>query len=109
VFGNYNLTPKWSVFGKYEWVKPTNTNVPAVSDNYFNIGLQWEPVKIVDIALVYKRETVNNGAISTQNGTIGCSGSATASSFASAGALAAATCLGNGTFDQIGIFGQLRF
>ena len=109
VFGNYNLTPKWSVFGKYERVKPTNTNVPSVSDNYFNIGLQWEPVKIVDIALVYKRETVNNGAISTQNGTIGCSGSATASSFATAGALAAATCVGNGTFDQIGIFGQLRF
>ena len=109
VFGNYTLAPKWSVFGKYEWIKPTNTNVPAVADNYFNIGLQWEPVKIVDIALVYKRETVSNGAIATANGTIGCAGSATASSFASAAALAAAPCVGNGTLDQIGIFGQLRF
>ncbi|MBS0254265.1 MAG: hypothetical protein JSS36_03385 [Proteobacteria bacterium] len=109
IFGNYTLAPKWSIFGKYEWARPNDRNVPSVNDNYFNIGLQWEPVKIVDLALVYKREIVNNGAISTQNGLIGCAPVATASAFATAAALAAAPCAGNGTYDEVGIFGQVRF
>ncbi len=89
VFGNYNLNPQWSVFGKYEWVKPNHLTNPADADHYFNVGVQWEPVKIVDLALVYKREATDNGSIATTNGTIG-------------GGV-------NGTYDEVGIFGQIKF
>ncbi|MBW8785312.1 MAG: hypothetical protein JF593_14555, partial [Novosphingobium sp.] len=62
---------------------------PALRDNYFNLGIQWEPVKIVDLALVYKRDAVDRGTLATSNGTIG--GSV------------------NGTYDEVGLFGQVRF
>ena len=89
MFGSYNVTPMWSVFGRYDWVKPNKTTASTKKDNYFNFGIQYEPVRIVDLALVYKRDKVDNGSLSTGNGTIG-------------GTL-------GGTYDEIGLFGQLRF
>lgn len=89
VWGSYAFDPQWSVFGKYEDEKPTKTTAPTKKDNYFNIGLQYEPVKIVDLSLVYKRDKVENGTLSTANGTIG-------------GSL-------SGTYDEVGVFGQFRW
>jgi hypothetical protein len=88
-FGSYALNGEWSVFGRYDWVKPTRKSAPSRDDNYFNVGVQYEPAKIVDLALVYKRDKVENGTLSTGNGTIG-------------GSI-------DGTYDEIGLFGQLRF
>ena len=102
VFGNYNINPKWSVFGKYEWEQPNRIAVPTLRDHYVNFGVQWEPVKVVDLALVYKHETVDNGALGTQNGVIGCSAGATSFS-------TGVTCLGNGTYSEVGVFAQVRF
>jgi len=97
VFGNVNFHKTWSVFGKYEWVKPTKLVNDNLKDEYYNIGLQWEPVKIVDLALVYKRDKVSNGTYGTQYGTIG-------------GANPTGTLVGgHGTVDEFGLFGQLRF
>ncbi|SDD42491.1 hypothetical protein SAMN05444678_11346 [Sphingomonas sp. YR710] len=97
LFGNVNFSPKWSAFGRYDWVKPNKDSNDNLKDDYFNVGIQWEPVKIVDLALVYKRDVANNGTISTQNGTIG-------------GANPAGTLVGgHGTYDEVGLFGQLRF
>ena len=97
VFGNVNPIPKWSAFGRYDWVKPTELTNGNLKDHYFNVGLQYEPVKIVDLALVYKRDVANNGLFGTQNGQIG-------------GPNAAGTLVGGrGTYDEIGLFGQLRF
>jgi hypothetical protein len=89
VFGNFNFTPQISVFGRYDWVKPSQTINSAEKDGYYNIGLNWEPVKIVDLALVYKRDAINNGSLSTSNGTIGG--------------------VRKGTFDELGLFGQFRW
>jgi hypothetical protein len=89
VFGSYAFTPKVSVFGRYDWVKPRKDTAPTVKDNYFNFGVQYQPVRIVDLALVYKRDKVDNGTLSTGNGTIG--GSV------------------GGTYDEVGLFGQLRW
>jgi len=102
VFGTYAFKPKWSTFAKYEWAQPNRIAVPDMRDRYFNVGVQYEPVKIVDLALVYKRETVTGGALSTSNGVIGCA--TTATSFSSG-----ATCAGNGTYDEFGLWAQLRF
>lgn len=100
LFGSVGFMPKWSVFGRYDFVKPSKVGNNGLKDDYFNVGVQWSPAKIVDLALVYKREQAQNGAFSTgslQSGVIGCSISA------------ALTCTGKGTYDEIGLFGQFRF
>ncbi|NIJ34144.1 hypothetical protein [Sphingomonas oligoaromativorans] len=102
VFGNVNFAKKFSLFGRYDWVKPnkigTAQNLNSnTKDHYYNVGIQYEPTKIVDLALVYKRDSVDNGLVSTTNGTIG-------------GANPAGTLLGgHGTYDEVGLFGQFRF
>lgn len=96
-FGNVNFAKTWSVFGRYDWVKPSKIQNDNTHEHYYNVGVQWEPVKIVDLALVYKRDSVANGLLSTQNGTIG-------------GANPAGSLIGgHGTYNEIGIFGQFRF
>ena len=92
-FGSFAFTPKIGVFGRYDLVKPTEVRDPRTSgdvkDNYFNIGVDYKPIAPIDLALVYKREKAKNGFISTTNGTIGG--------------------LDNGTYDEIGVFGQFVF
>jgi hypothetical protein len=92
-FGSFAFTPKISAFGRYDWVKPTEVTIldtagPA-KDRYFNVGLDYKPINPIDLALVYKHERTNNGFISTSNGTIGG--------------------LDHGSYDEIGLFGQLVF
>ncbi|WP_374576146.1 hypothetical protein [Phenylobacterium sp.] len=89
LFGSYNFTDKISAFGRYDYVKPNKDTASNKKDSYFNIGVQYEPTKIVDLALVYKRDQVEHGTLSTSNGTIGGSN--------------------KGTYDEIGLFGQLRW
>lgn len=88
-FGSFAFTPKIGVFGRYDWVKPSKIINPALKDHYFNAGLNYKPLPPLDLALVYKRERANNGLISTSNGVIG--GPA------------------YGTYDEIGLFGQIVF
>ena len=99
VFGSFAFTPQIGVFGRYDWVKPTKDAITSLSygvntpearkDHYFNLGLDYKPINPLDFALVYKRERANNGFISTSNGTIGG--------------------IDRGTYDEIGLFGQLVF
>jgi hypothetical protein len=101
VFASYQFDPQWSVFGKYEWVQPESSSAALLGtsgpnehmrDGYFNIGVQYSPAKIVDIALVYKHDHGDGGFLSTSNGTIGGLGGGT-----------------DGDYDEIGIWGQLRW
>ena len=89
VFGSFAFTPKVSVFGRYDWEKPSSDLNPALKDHYFNLGLDFKPINPLDLALVYKRERTNNGFLSTANGTIGG--------------------LDHGNYSEIGLFGQLVF
>jgi hypothetical protein len=88
-FGSFAVTPKVGVFGRYDWVRPSRDINPALKDHYFNVGVDYKPLPPLDFALVYKRDRANNGLISTSNGTIGG--------------------LDHGTYDEIGLFGQLAF
>jgi hypothetical protein len=88
-WGSFAFTPQLSVFGRYDNVKPKDTTTPALSNDYFNVGIQYEPTKIVDFSLVYKQDKVNNGTYGTQNGTIGG--------------------VHNGTYDEVGLYGQFRW
>jgi hypothetical protein len=89
VFGSYSFTDKVGVFGRYDWVKPNDDTNSALKDHYFNVGISYTPVKIIDIALVYKRDKADNGIISTSNGNIGG--------------------VRSGAYDEVGLFGQLRW
>lgn len=88
-FASYQFDPKWSVFGRYDYVQPNRIPAVKVKDNYFNVGIDYSPTKIVDFALVYKRDKADDGTIGTQNGTIGGSN--------------------DGTYNEVGIFSQLRW
>jgi len=89
LWGSINFTPMVSAFARWDHVKPSKTLKPSEKDNYYNLGLNWEPIKIVDLALVYKRDKVDNGLFSTSNGTIGGAS--------------------QGTYDEVGVFGQFRW
>jgi FtsZ-binding cell division protein ZapB len=88
-FGSFAITPRIAVFGRYDSVKPNERTNEALRDDYFNVGLNYKPMKAIDIALVYKRDRAKNGFISTSNGTIGG--------------------LDHGSYDEIGIFSQFAF
>ena len=89
VFGNYNITDQISAFARYDHVEPTRSTAPARDEGYYNIGINWEPVKIIDFALVYKHDRVDHGVLNTGNGLIGGSR--------------------GGTYKELGLFGQFRF
>jgi len=88
-FGSFAFTPKVLAFGRYDWASPSRDINPALKDHYFNVGLDYKPLPPLDFALVYKRERANHGLLSTSNGTIGG--------------------LDHGTYDEIGLFGQVAF
>jgi outer membrane murein-binding lipoprotein Lpp len=95
-FGAYRFDPRFSVFARYDRVKPTRDLFPAITDHYFNAGISYQPVKIVEFALVYKRDQVNHGYFAP--------GNANPSNFAFP--------IGgrdHGTADEFGLYGQFRF
>jgi hypothetical protein len=91
VYGTYNFTPKIAVFGRYDWGKPHEQLASSEKNEYFNIGLQYEPVKVVDLAIAYKHESL--------------SGFAHAQSYADANT----TFSANGHYDEVGLFTQFKF
>lgn len=94
-FASYQFNPKWAVFGRYDYVKPQEDTVSSLKDNYFNVGIQYSPVKIVDISLVYKRDKADKqfdgwqDFIATSNGSIGG--------------------FNDGTYDEVGVFSRFRW
>ncbi len=88
-FGSFKVTPQVAVFGRYDWVKPRRDTSPSLHDNYFNVGVSYSPAKIVDFALVYKRDKVDNGIIGTSNGNVGG--------------------IVDGTYDEVGLWSQFRW
>jgi hypothetical protein len=96
VFGSYQLTPMWAVFGRFDHTDPNQKTAPSKTDNYYNLGLGYTPTKGVDLSLVYKHDKVDDGTFSTSNGTIGNSTTIAAGP-------------NNGTYDEIGLFAQLKY
>ncbi len=94
-FASYKFTPEWSVFGRYDYVKPySEAGKSGFHNDYYNIGINYEPTKIVDFALVYKHDGGYGGFFSDANGTIGGTAFAPGNS---------------GHYDEIGLWGQLRW
>ena len=99
-FASISPIERWSLFGKFENLNPSMDLHPSFKERYFNLGLQWSPASIVDLALVYKRDQASGGALATssiQSGVIGCS------------VVATVACNGVGAYDELGLYGQFRF
>jgi len=90
-FAAYQFDPEWAVFGRYDSTKPLKAAAyePKFTNTYYNVGIEWTPVKIVNLSLVYKHDSGSHGTLSDSNGTIGGSVS--------------------GKYDEIGLFGQFRW
>jgi hypothetical protein len=88
-FGSYKFTPQWGIFARYDNVKPNTKTNNLLNDNYYNVGITYSPVKIVDISLVYKHDQASHGVISTSNGNIGGST--------------------NGVYNEIGVFADFQW
>jgi len=94
-FASYQFTPELSVFGRYDYVKPySDVTRKGYNNEYYNIGIDYSPAKIVDFALVYKHDAGANGFFGDSNGTIGGTAFAPGNS---------------GTYNEFGLFGQFRW
>jgi hypothetical protein len=94
-FASYQFDPQWSVFGRYDYVKPySEAGKSGFHNDYFNVGIQYSPTKIVDFALVYKNDAGLGGNFGDANGTIGGTAFAAGNS---------------GQYNEIGLFGQVRW
>jgi hypothetical protein len=103
IFGSYNFTPQWALFGRYDWENPSKDIDSAEKYTYANIGISYEPVKTVDIALVYKHESISHAP------TTGAAASALGVGYTDG-----TTTLGNAThpnakYDEVGVFTQFKF
>jgi hypothetical protein len=71
-FAQYDFSPMWNVFGRWDTAKTSKDLAPNLKDQYFNVGVDMKPIKNVDVALVYKHEKVDGGGfINTSYGKIG--------------------------------------
>ena len=95
-FASYRIVPKAGVFARFDYVEPNADTDTGNTDTYVNAGFDIAPYKFLDIALAYKHETVDTGmkafVFNTGNGKIG-----------------SATPNSSGSYDEIGVFSQLKF
>ncbi len=91
-FASYQFDPQWAVFGRYDSTKPEKTLLPGYTNHYYNLGIEYTPTSIVNLALVYKHDEGKNGIFTDQNGPIG-----------------GVAPVPNGHYDEVGLFGQLRW
>lgn len=98
VFASYYFMPKVGALGRVDFVQPVADTDGDVKDTYFNVGVEYLPYKFLNLALIYKRDVVDTGAaatgftLNTGNGAIG-------SPMPNA----------SGTYQEVGVFGQLKF
>ena len=71
LWASAKVAPQFEIFARYDNAKPSTDLAPKLKDTYYNAGVDYKARKNVDIALAYKYEKVENGSISTGNGTIG--------------------------------------
>jgi hypothetical protein len=105
VFTGYAFNAFVNVFARYDDLKLSQDVAPNLKDQYFNVGVDYKPLKSIDLALVYKNEKVDNGTFSP--------GTADANAKYTIGGVAAngTTLLEptDGKFSEVGLYVQYRF
>jgi hypothetical protein len=98
LIASYSFTPMWQVFARYDNANLSENVLPKLKDKFYDVGIDYKPLKSLDLALVYKNEQVYNGSA-----TIG-SGDANSSYV-----IGGATSGTDGTFREVGIYAQYKF
>jgi hypothetical protein len=101
-FGSYNLTSQYSIFGRYDHLKPLETTDSAEHEGYYNVGVAYAPTKGLDFALVYKHDNVANDGVGTGLLTT-ANGSGTGVGSGSIGGLH------GGDYDEFGLFTSVKW
>ncbi|MGD8377964.1 MAG: porin [Gammaproteobacteria bacterium] len=60
IWGSMPVSETSNVFARFDTAKPSKDLLPDYKDKYFNIGLELNPRKNVNVAFVYKREKKDN-------------------------------------------------
>ena len=103
VTASYDFNASWNVFARYDDLDLSKDVAPNLKDKYFNVGVDYKPLKAIDVALVYKNEKVDNGTFAP--GTADGNGSYTIGGVA--GTPTAAPT--DGKFGEVGIYVQWKF
>ena len=59
----FTVARDWMLFGHYWDANPSKDLNPALEGNYYNLGVQWKPVKALTAALAYKYAEVKGGTV----------------------------------------------
>lgn len=103
LWASYVFLPRWSVFARYDDSRLSKDYDPNLTDLYFNLGVSYEPIRNIDLALVYKHEKVTDGSVSVSSG----DGN---SSYIIGGTAAPGTGIRtSGQFNEVGVYTQYTF
>ena len=98
LLASYALNSTWNVFARYDSVNLSENVLPNLKDKFYDAGIDYKPLKSLDLALVYKNEQVYDGAATI--GSADANGSYV---------IGGATSTTSGTFREIGLYAQYRF
>ncbi len=102
-WASYYFLKRWSVFGRYDDSKLSKDYDPNLKDQYLNFGVSYEPIRTLDLALVYKHEKVTDGSVTIA----GADGNA---SYTIGGTGVAGTGIKtSGQFNEVGVYTQYSF
>jgi len=76
-WGSYGFTDKFSVFGRYDRAHPSKDLDKALTDRFWNAGVQWDVRKGLKVAAVYKNEDLRDNANDTKTEEFGIFGEVT--------------------------------
>jgi hypothetical protein len=99
----YAFLRRWSVFARYDHSRLSRDHDPNLTDQYVNAGVSYEPLRTLDLALVYKHEQVTDGSISVAGA------DANASYTIGGTALAGTGIKTGGQFNEVGVYTQYSF
>lgn len=68
VWGSVRVAAQWSVFARYDRAQPTRLQDPGRRTTYADGGVQWQPVKRLRLALVFKHNALRRHGEVTRNG-----------------------------------------
>ena len=98
VWASYAFAEQYAVFARADDNKLSKDVLPSLKDKFFLVGVGFKPLKTIDLALVYKYEKVQNGAVSVS--------SADANGAYTTGGSNAGN---DGKFSEVGLYAQWTF
>ncbi|HEY2345579.1 MAG TPA: carbohydrate porin [Xanthomonadaceae bacterium] len=74
LWGSYGFTNAFSLFGRYDSIKPNKDTDASLRDKYYNLGVQWDVRKGIKVAAVYKNDDLKDDANETRTKEFGIFG-----------------------------------